>query len=531
MTTVKTISSPSPSSSLSSSLTTQQQRRKRQHRLLVGVFVFVASFYVGVETLVGNQRSRDISRQVRPEHTLRKDKNNFQRSVFDYHQEDGPCPPLNDDDTYNTTVTGPGSGKSHSHSHWYKSQITNYPTHHPLEDIVTVLYADEDPVLEAALRYGSDKNGVELSSYGSRNVDGKTRIICQYVKEGNFKHFPHTMQQFTRCFSFFAYMMGYRDVNLHDGIEIDDKGKHGNNYAVHVDDSLEAHIWRPRGDSYGIGVNGGLKDIFINIFGGALHGYGNTLDKSQSEAQQLRNKNLVEPDSIVVRPRYEAAVPVESPYQGITFQQSSHAEILRTKTAQYLNITMQGCRVGKDYPVINILNRQRQSTRTLSNAHAVREAVSEFTDHPVQIAYFEEADFHQQVEFMMQTDILISPHGAQLSTIFFMPSCGGVVEVFPPSYFVPNFFGPLAASSGLQHAYVYTGVDLETEWYRGGKILFGLRARSRKKDVCLPLGEEESVDDDEEETASPSALQVIGQLVERWKSCCREQLQSEPQSQ
>lgn len=212
--------------------------------------------------------------------------------------------------------------------------------------------------------------------------------------------------------------------------------------------------------------------------------------------------------SLVARPAYDPGY-AEGPQQGITLQKEEHAELLRRKTADFYNIPMEGCQPGKDYPVIGILNRGFNSTRTLLNADRLRYYLLKMTDRPVKIVYFEDKEFLDQVSFMMQTDIVVSPHGAQLTSINFMPSCGGLFEVFPPGYWFPHFFGPLAASSGLSHGYVYTGYDLKKEWIRGGLKKRSARHIARQLDVCAPL---------------ETSLDVIGKLVDSWKACCHETL-------
>ena len=172
---------------------------------------------------------------------------------------------------------------------------------------------------------------------------------------------------------------------------------------------------------------------------------------------------------------------------------------------------MEGCQPGKDYPVIGILNRHSNSSRVILNVEQLKQQVAKMTDRPVKVEYFEDKDFYQQITYMMQTDIIISPHGAQLTSINFMPTCGGVFEAFPPGYWYPHFFGPLAASSGLFHGYVYTGANLKKEWIKGGLKNKKLRNAARELDICIPL---------------ETALTQIGQLVDNWKSCCHNQLNS-----
>jgi hypothetical protein len=35
-----------------------------------------------------------------------------------------------------------------------------------------------------------------------------------------------------------------------------------------------------------------------------------------------------------------------------------------------------------------------------------------------------------------------------------MPDCGSVLEIFPDHYYIPRFFGTLAASAGLQPSFL-----------------------------------------------------------------------------
>jgi hypothetical protein len=69
--------------------------------------------------------------------------------------------------------------------------------------------------------------------------------------------------------------------------------------------------------------------------------------------------------------------------------------------------------------------------------------------------YFDEnTTFAEQISFFASTDILISPHGAQLVGIPFMPDCGAVFEIFPAGYYFPYYFGSLASAAGLNHAFL-----------------------------------------------------------------------------
>jgi hypothetical protein len=36
-----------------------------------------------------------------------------------------------------------------------------------------------------------------------------------------------------------------------------------------------------------------------------------------------------------------------------------------------------------------------------------------------------------------------------------MPKCGGVLELLPDGYFFPRFYGTLASTAGIEHAYIH----------------------------------------------------------------------------
>jgi hypothetical protein len=44
----------------------------------------------------------------------------------------------------------------------------------------------------------------------------------------------------------------------------------------------------------------------------------------------------------------------------------------------------------------------------------------------VRVMYFENATFQEQMEFFATVDIVITPHGAQSTGLFFLPICGAI---------------------------------------------------------------------------------------------------------
>ena len=181
----------------------------------------------------------------------------------------------------------------------------------------------------------------------------------------------------------------------------------------------------------------------------------------------------------------------------------------RTKTIQAAT-----ARKKRLVPRVAILNRgyrHDKPERSLLNAQQVRNALklashsnNETLYSVAPVAYFESASFLDQVDFFSYNDIVISPHGAQLTGIAFLPSCGSVMELFPKGYSIPEVFGSLAATSGLHHSYIYMSQGEETEenaiHMQGGPN----REASRSVDFC----------------GTPSQIvDAVQLLVEEWKQC------------
>jgi len=290
------------------------------------------------------------------------------------------------------------------------------------------------------------------------------------VRNGNYAHFPHMMQQFTRCFSFWQIF----GRTLYDP------------YLM---------MFIQRSGAAEMGFNKGMLDILKDVFRVSI----------------VYNDTHVDDSTLLIKPLYDYGMK-ESMQQGIVFQNKDHAAIFRDQVQQYYHIRPEGCRVNKTEPVIAILNRRPQSQRTILNVDRLQRYLQKLTNHQVPIVYFEDKTFLEQITFMSQVDILVSPHGAQLTSLNFIPPCGGVFEILPPGYYLPHFFGPLAATSGLRHGFVYTGENVKEEWYKGNLVDRKKRFRARDLDVCVPLS---------------TSLDIIGKMVDKWKLCCQDKIMTE----
>ncbi|CAJ1951904.1 unnamed protein product [Cylindrotheca closterium] len=157
-------------------------------------------------------------------------------------------------------------------------------------------------------------------------------------------------------------------------------------------------------------------------------------------------------------------------------------------------------------PRIAILNRAPNSRRTMLNA----EHIANMTDmkelsrnNTVEVAYFEGLDVRDQIGFFRSVDILISPHGAQLTGVAFMNApCSHVLELFPKAYSLPGFFGSLAIESGKDYSYFYMSENPPEAEQAHNKTE---RNHARAQDLC---------------PSTDVMVDTIRKLVDEWRQCC-----------
>jgi hypothetical protein len=182
------------------------------------------------------------------------------------------------------------------------------------------------------------------------------------------------------------------------------------------------------------------------------------------------------------------------------------------------------CRSSPRSPRVGILNRRKPVGRSILNAERLAREVesalrqgSQNTHHNynVTVMYFEGKSFEEQVTYFSSIDILVSPHGAQLTGIPFLGSpspcstttpaprrnCGALLELFPKGYLIPEFFGSLAISSGLQYGYLYLS-EMDAESERAENLLNRIHARATN--LCPPLSK---------------VVDAVKNLIQDWETC------------
>jgi hypothetical protein len=168
---------------------------------------------------------------------------------------------------------------------------------------------------------------------------------------------------------------------------------------------------------------------------------------------------------------------------------------LRSSVLNALSLTNQvNCHT---QPRIAMINRKK--TRHIINSREILDSLGSHIglDYKVPEIFLERKALKQQVETLSNIDILITPHGAQETSIVFMPHCGQVLEILPENYYYANFFGTLAATAGLGHLVLYVAQNATEKNYW---------MNSRNPDFCL----------------SKRMVQTgVEQLVVQWQSCCQ----------
>jgi Glycosyltransferase 61 len=160
------------------------------------------------------------------------------------------------------------------------------------------------------------------------------------------------------------------------------------------------------------------------------------------------------------------------------------------------------------FPRIAILNRHLTSGRHVLNARAIAAAIQAiFPPYPVPIVYFENRTFLEQVRFFAtETDLVLAPHGAQLTGLAFLPPCAAVLELFPSNYLVPDFFGSLAAALNISHSFFYLGDNREDLILPHEQYHFYVPNDPLKDAAQCPDG--------------AKIVDAVRRLVQNWHLCC-----------
>lgn len=294
----------------------------------------------------------------------------------------------------------------------------------------------------------SNKYLVEDTDFASRHnlseiISGESNSsICEIDPSFQNGHFPHEMQQLVRCYSYWQSLPGAQQRTL---------------------------VSRSKRQS-----------TFLQGFYQAL--------------QEACNVSIVDHSN-------ESTVKPVVPGLGYEVRDPNDLSDLRDRIISRYRIDSIVC--SQNGPVIGVLNRGKR--RRWLNADNFIDRLKATNFKVQHRPNFNSATFLEQVSFMASIDILVSPHGAQLSSLGFMKPCSLVLELFPPGYFVPWFFGSLAAGSGVHHSVLYTGEDqaAEIQYWTANLIR---KSQAKALPVCADIDQ---------------VVEWIKSAELLWQNCCR----------
>ncbi|XP_051147471.1 uncharacterized protein LOC127262702 [Andrographis paniculata] len=138
-------------------------------------------------------------------------------------------------------------------------------------------------------------------------------------------------------------------------------------------------------------------------------------------------------------------------------------DFLRCKARVFCNVQIIGKPIEVNdhgIPVIRVTMLMRTGPRSFRNDSAVigifEDACRKVAGCRLRVAHANNLSFCQQVELMSSTDVVVSPHGAQLTNIFLMDRNSSVMEFFPKGWLRLAGIGQyvyhwIASWSGMNH--------------------------------------------------------------------------------
>jgi hypothetical protein len=367
----------------------------------------------------------------------------FDDMIFRY----GPIEMSSDDNDYNSTLCDVSISSS--------VIITNY-TARAVANLSEYIIMDKIPVL-------LQTNSSQLPF-----------ATCQFKNYAFSAHFPHFMQQFFRCWSFWQH--------------------HSDKIAVFLTTRKKSnHYRRAMVRPFTSGLMKVLPQMGVQVMEAA---------KTPQAKEGFHHVNDISSVSCTIIGPLN--FPNDTSYQAAS---TNDMAVLRSRALSALSLnstaSSSGCHrtalaTASNTRVPRIALVNRRSNRRLMNTQEILEDLQSHFDLPYNIPemLFEGKSFDFQVQALSTIDILITPHGAQETGLVFLPKCGGVLEIIPGGYFYPNFFGTLAASAGLEHAFLYLGKDVSYHYYN---------TTVRNSAMCPPL---------------PSIRKAVAGLMDRWHLCC-----------
>ncbi|KAK7250535.1 hypothetical protein RIF29_33038 [Crotalaria pallida] len=142
-------------------------------------------------------------------------------------------------------------------------------------------------------------------------------------------------------------------------------------------------------------------------------------------------------------------------------------DLMRCKARMYCNVEINDRGV---FPVIGMTLLLRTGARSFKNETVVADMFhkecAKVQGCQFMVAHSNNLTFCEQVKLMSLTDILISPHGAQLTNMFLMEKNSSIMEFFPKGWLKLAGVGQyvyrsIASWAGMKHEGSWRGTHLE----------------------------------------------------------------------
>lgn len=172
---------------------------------------------------------------------------------------------------------------------------------------------------------------------------------------------------------------------------------------------------------------------------------------------------------------FEKAVVMRHNEGGMSRQRRTEVfDLIRCKAREYCNITQElillSSSASASAPMIGLTLFMRTGARSFKNETEVikifKNECEKVDGCQLTIAYSNNLTVCQQVKLMGMTDILVSPHGAQLTNMFLMEKNSSVMEFFPKGWLKLAGVGQyvfhwLAGWAGMRHEGAWRDPDGE----------------------------------------------------------------------
>ncbi|KAL7495982.1 hypothetical protein ACHAWT_008310 [Skeletonema menzelii] len=250
-------------------------------------------------------------------------------------------------------------------------------------------------------------------------------------------HHPHFVQELLRCFSLWESQPSHHPRVLY---------------------VPRRQFWRKMGNLADFDKQFPISSGILRTL---MRSYNVTVTNSWNAGTPLKVQNMMEKDETI------------SPFAMASREHAIKWKDLFVPPEEELT-----SRQAKERLKIAVVNRP--ATRKLLNAMDARDNLAAaFPEHDV-FEHHLNGTLQEMIDLFPMVDVLVSPHGSQLTGMMFMQKCSAVLEMFPHLYYTPLYFSSLARIFELTHANWYISHDDVPT----GKLALKTRLENSVNNMC-----------------------------------------------